>query len=85
MVAKDTNEKPWLDDDKFIEEFDKEMLSGSDRAIVLITGARIDELLLRFLKISLPFKPKGIFEGGNAVLGTWSARSKIVRALGLNF
>lgn len=73
----------WPDKEEFMTEFNKELSAGSDRALVLVTGAMTDELLLRLLKVALPFAFDEMFEGGNAVLSSWSARSTIVRSLGL--
>lgn len=73
----------WPDQKEFMVEFNKELQAGSDRALVLVTGAMIDELLRRLLVAALPYARDDLFEGGNATLGSLSARSNLVRALGL--
>ncbi len=73
----------WPDQKEFMVEFNKELQAGSDRALVLVTDAMIDELLRRLLVAVLPYTRDDLFEGGNATLGSLSSRSNLVRALGL--
>jgi len=76
-------EQEWPDQNEFMDEFNRELSKGSDRALVLVAGAMTDELLRRLLEAALPIPVGNLFEGSNTPLGSWSNRSSIIRALGL--
>lgn len=73
------------DRNAFADEFEAE-LQGSVRAIVLVAGAMLDELLRRLLYkhfVEAPVSQEILDGGPNAPLGSFSARIKMSFAIGL--
>ncbi len=62
-------EMNWPDQSQFMAELNKEIANGSDRAIVLVCAAMVDELLRRLLTVALPHTSDDLFEGSGAVWG----------------
>ncbi|WP_342151303.1 DUF4145 domain-containing protein [Methylorubrum sp. SB2] len=74
------------DREAFISEIGQEVERGSDRAVVLLGAAMVDEVLKRTLRqfFADVSSTEELLEGGpSAPLGSFSARIKIAEALGL--
>jgi len=76
-------EVEWPDKKPFMEELNREMQRGSDRALVLVCGAMIDEQLRRLLEAAFHYSSAKLFEGPSAPVAPMASRIDIARALGL--